>query len=193
MWILKTILWIGAIILLFLGVFGGVLDIFSLMGINISQAWIISIALILLALEREVKVLSLQWRLNSKRDLQRRIDKLAEYRKFAVTRLYANTPNVDEFDEWVERYHAWETDLVSYLKKEFPYAISELFEDLGSIPMKRYAHLSPNKEIQNKHGHYLGMISKYLTILEEVIKENTSITKDREPKLSELFSSGPFG
>lgn len=193
MWAIKIILWIGAICLFFIGIFGGVLDIFSLIGIQIHQGWLVSIALFLLLIEREVKVLTLDWQLNSKRDLQKRIDKLAEFRKSAINDLYAKTPDANDFDNWVNNFKEWEESLVNYLKEEFPFAVSEMFEDLGVIPVKNYIHLTTDKDIQGQHLHYLGMISKILSILESVIQENTSVTIIRQPKFIELFSFGPEG
>lgn len=85
MWLLKIILWGCAILLFFVGVFGGVLDVASLTGINISQWAAVAIAAGFLVIEREVKVLTLGGKLNARRDPQRRIDKLAEFRSDVIS------------------------------------------------------------------------------------------------------------
>jgi len=112
MWILKILLWIVALLLGFLGIFGGVLDISSFTGINIHQGWMLSIALFFFIIERQIKVMSQNWQLNSKRDLQRRIDKLAEYRQSVITKLYAITPTANDFPDWVDSFKKWEEELV---------------------------------------------------------------------------------
>jgi len=193
MWILKIGIWAIAIVLFFVGIFGGVLDVASLIGLSIPQWAAIAIAAGLIALEREIKVLTLNWKLNSRRDLQRRIDKLAAFRKQVITTVYVGTPSANDFRAWVKKYEKWEISLVNYLKKEFPYAVFEMFQDLGVIPAANFTHLSTDPVIQSHHHHYLNMIAKQLDALERLIHEHTGITIEREPGFRELFGSGPTG
>ncbi|MCK4741371.1 MAG: hypothetical protein KAS80_03720 [Anaerolineales bacterium] len=191
MWLLKIVLWGSAIFLFFVGIFGGVLDVAALIGIDIPQWTAVSIAALLLLFEREIKVLTLSWKLNARRDLQRRIDRLAEFRSEVINKLYAHTPKTEDFTTWVKDFETWEKSLVSYLKEEFPYAVFEMHKDVGIKPLMDFEHVSNDPTIKEKHLHYLRMIAKHLSVLETLIKENTAITKEREPQLRDLLSSGP--
>jgi hypothetical protein len=193
MWVFKVLLWLGAILLLFIGIFGGVLDIASLVGFEIPQWASVAIAASLVALEREIKVLTLDWMLDSRRNLQKRIDKLAEFRSEVINSYYAKTPSQQEFSNWVDGFIDWEQELVTYLEKEFPYAVFEMHKDVGIKPLMDFEHVSNDPALTEQHLHYLRMIAKHLSILESLIAKYTGITKDREPSLKQLFSTGPSG
>ena len=102
----------AALIFVLIGLFGGLLDLASLMNIPVSRWAAITIALGLLVLDRELKVITLSWKLDKTRDLQKRIDKLAEFRQQAIVELYSNTPTQDNFPNWVNNFVEWEQSLV---------------------------------------------------------------------------------
>jgi|GEM_PF-6989938 len=189
MWGVRLIFRGGALLLILLGLFGGLLDLAFLVDLAFERWVAVLVALVLLVLDRELKVLELKWRLDQSRDLQDRIDKLAEFRSGAMVDLFSKTPAVADFPKWEDAFKRWEKDLMSYLKDQFPYAVYELLEDLGQIPAKNFSHLSQDPKIQGLHLHYLRMIAKILDILEEIIQENTSLTKEREPSLVEVLRS----
>lgn len=184
---LRSLLRILAVILLFVAIFGSILDVGGLLNLPMSGNIAIIVALVLLALERHIASVKLTWQLESRQDLQQRIDKLAEFRKQAITTLYAGTPGAAEFDAWKASFHRWEDALVEYLKHDFPYAVFEMFEDQGLIPPTEFQHLSPDLSIRTAHLDYLRRIAKHLTVLERVIQQNTGVTKPREPSLTDLL------
>jgi len=189
MLILKLLLRIIAILLLIVGIFGGVLDVAEIANMPISRGFAIAVALALVAIDRELKVLALDWQLKSRRDLQQRIDRLAEFREEAVTKLYAGTPQASNFEAWKNHFHKWEDSLVAYLKDAFPYAVYEMFQDQGMIPSENFQQQSSDPAIRDQHLNYLRRIAKHLTVLERLIQENTSLTKEREPSFRELFGA----
>jgi hypothetical protein len=175
----------GAILLL--GVIGGVLNVTQILSINLSTPSLLIISLIALAIYLLLINSELRWQLSRKRQLQERIDKLALFRQDAITKLYAFIPIVAEFQSWLDRYKNWEESLVVYLKDNFPFAVFEMFEDLGMIPGEQFTHASKDPAIAAQHLHHLQMLAKFIRILERLIEENTNLLPEAKPSLSELL------
>ena len=119
--------------------------------------------------------------------MQERIDTLARFRQKAITTLYAMTPTAAEFPTWLDRYRKWDKSLVKYLKKNFPFAVFEMFEDLGIIPGEMFTHTSTDPAISSQHQHYLRMMAKQIRILERLIENNTNLLPEAKPGLGELL------
>ena len=102
---------------LFLGIFGGVLDLAQLLSINLSGTTLLIISLIALGIYLLLVNSELRWRLSRRRDMQVRIDELARFRQEAITTLYATTPSAVEFPAWLARYKSWEKALLSFSRK----------------------------------------------------------------------------
>jgi hypothetical protein len=177
------------LVLILLAVFGGLLDFADLVALPVERWVAVVVAFGLVALDRELKVLELRWRLDHSRDLQERLDELARFRSEGIVDIYSKTPTSANFANWEKSFQDWEKRLMNYLKGNFPFAVYELLEDLGEIPGKQFVHLSQDPTIQGLHLHYLRMLAKILEILEEIIQENTSLTKDREPTLAEVLQN----
>ena len=173
--------------LLFLGVFGGVLDLAQLFSINLSGSTLLIISLIALGVYLLLVNSELRWQLSRRRDMQERIDQLARFRQAAVTTLYATTPSVDEFPTWLARYQSWEKSLIEFLEKAFPFAVFEMFNDLGMIPAEQFSQASKEPAIAAQHVHHLRMLAKHLKIMERLIEENTSLLPEAKPGLGELL------
>jgi hypothetical protein len=178
----------SAIFLVLLGIIGGIFDFADLFNLNLQNSVPIVVALILLVLDRQLKLMSLSWKLDSNRGMQTRIDRLAKFRNEVINSLYAGTPKRKKFKSWENNFHTWEKKLIKYLKANFPYAVFEMFEDQGMIPSIDFEHLSQDKRIRKKHRSYLRRIAKHLKILEMLIQQNTSLTKEREPTLVEVLT-----
>jgi hypothetical protein len=183
--LLIRIVWI---LLLLLAIFGGVLDAATLLNLPIPRWVALASALGLLALDRELRVLTLAWQLRARRDLQARIDILARFRDEVINLLYAGTPDRNQFDTWKDNFHAWEASLTGYLEANFSYAIFEMFKDQGLIPEDRFEHLSKDRRIRKKHLSYLRRIAKHLQILERLIEQNSALSIEREPTLGQILS-----
>ena len=177
-----------AIFLVLLAIFGGVFDLAEMLSVSVPRSIALGIALLLLVADRQLKVMGLSLQVDSKRGLQVRIDRLAEFRNEVINSLYAGTPTRKEFKKWEERFHSWEDELVDYLQANFPYAVFEMFKDQGMIPSVDFEHLAKDKRIRRKHRSYLRRIAKHLDILEMLIQQNTSLTRVREPSLREVLA-----
>ena|SRR3990172_9679786 len=172
---------------LFLGIFGGVLDLAQLLSINLSGTTLLIVSLIALEIYLLLVNSELRWQLSRRRDMQERIDKLALFRQEAITTLYAPTPSAAEFPAWLARYKSWEKALVEFLEKTFPFAVFEMFHDLGMILPEQFSHVSKDPAIEAKHLHHLRMLAKHLKIMERLIEENTSLLPEAKPSLGELL------
>jgi hypothetical protein len=184
---------IPMLLLAFLGIAGGILDIADMLHLPISALVVIALAFLLLALDRELRVWTLAWQLDARSDLQQRIDILARFRDEVINLLYAGTPTRAEFEIWKSNFHAWEDSLVQYLEVDFPFAVYEMFKDQGLIPEETFLHLSKDRSIRKKHLSCLRRIAKHLQVLETLIQHNTSITKQREPSFAEALGHAGFG
>ena len=119
--------------------------------------------------------------------MQDRIDKLARFRQKAITTLYATTPSLTEFPGWLASYQLWEKSLVEFLEKFFPFAVFEMFNDLGMIPAEQFSQASNESAIAAQHLHHLRMLAKHIRIMERLIEENTSLLPEAKPSLGELL------
>ena len=129
----------------------------------------------------------LRWQLSRRRDLQERIDKLALFRQEGITKLYATTPSPDEFPSWVTGYNVWEDSLSAFLKQSFPFAVFEMFNDLGMVPTGQFSHASKDPAIADQHVYHLRMLARHFTIMERLIEKNTSLLPEAKPGLGELL------
>jgi hypothetical protein len=178
-------------LILYLGFLGAVQVSAQLFSINLSiYMWII-ISLAIFAIYLILVISELKWQLSRKRDLQERIDNLAKYRQEAITELYAVTPTADIFPAWVEHFNRWENSLVQYLKGNFPYAVFEMFQDLGMIPNDGFSHTSQDPKISASHLHHLRMLARHIKILERLIQENTNLLPEEKPSLGKVLKSFP--
>ena len=171
-------------------------DIPALKDVPEVLVWIILGAAILLffvsdkvASDRHNLVISrMQLLLDEKRTLQARIDHLAVLRSRAVNELYAGTPTVKEFPTYKQKYLDWQAEVEEYLKQNFPYAIVEMFTDLGIVKTLKFEHASKKKSIAKKHTKVLQMLAKQLTIMEKWIEEKSSLTLEIEPTYDDLLT-----
>ena len=106
----------------------------------------------------------LRVRLDERRDLQKKVDKLAKLRNRAVNRIYAGTPAPDKFDAWKAEYKAWRDEVKEFLEENFPFAVVEMFADLGAIIPYDFTHASDDPNIGPKHKKSLQMLAKELTL-----------------------------
>jgi len=136
----------------------------------------------------KLEIARMQLLLDEKRNLQRRIDHLATLRSRAVNELYAGTPSVKEFPEYKQRYLDWQAEVEGYLEENFPYAIVELFTDLGIIKSLKFDHASTKRSIANRHTKILQMLAKQLTIMEKWIEEKSSLTLEIDPTYDDLLT-----
>lgn len=139
------------------------------------------------AFQRSLVIQDLKRRLDKKRDLQKRVDKLAQFRSRAINRIFAVTPKIENFELWRSEYTSWQRETTAFLQKNFPFAVVEMFSDLGSITPYNFQHASNDPEIHTQHVKILQMLSKELLILEKLISENTALTIEDEPSLLELI------
>ena len=172
---------------LLLGVIGGVLNITQLLSINIPPIKLATISLCALVIYLLLKNSELRWQLSRRREMQEKIDRLARFRKLAINTLFAMTPTYDEFPTWLKRYERWEKSLIQYLKNNFPFAVFEMFEDLGLVPGNQFVHASKDPAISAQHIHHLQMLAKHLMILERIIEGNTNLLKEAKPSLGEVL------
>ena len=126
--------------------------------------------------------------LNRQKTLQKAIDGLSVLRSEGIINLYARTPTtVTEFDEWLAKFNNWEQCVIDYMKPRFTGAIVGLFTELGAIPSTDFLHVSLNKEIHEKHKHYLRMIYKELWIIERVIQKGSQLVHEPNPTTWEIL------
>jgi hypothetical protein len=184
---IKFILLLAFGLLFLLGVIGGILDLAQLLSINLSASLLLIISFIVLTVYLLLINSELRWQLSRKRDLQERIDRLARYRQEAITTLYAMTPTAAEFQAWLERYKTWENSLVQYLENEFPFAVFEMFQDLGMVPGDQFTHVSKDPAISAQHLHHLQMLVTHIRIMERLIEENTNLLPEAKPSLGNLL------
>ena len=135
-----------------------------------------------------LEIARMQLLLDEKRDLQSRIDHLASLRSKGVNELYATTPSVEEFAQYKDRYRDWQGEVEAYLKGKFPYALVEMFTDLGMIKTLKFEHASEDEAIAKPHTKILQMLAKQLTILERWIDEKSSLTLEIEPTHDDLLT-----
>lgn len=128
----------------------------------------------------------LRRKLDDKRDLQRRIDQLARLRSRAINRIYAKTPKPDNFKAWVQEHQSWKKEVNAFLEENFPFAVVEMFADLGAIIPYDFQHASEDPNIRQRHIKILQMLVKELTIIERLIRENTFLTLEAQPSFLEL-------
>ena len=136
----------------------------------------------------KLEIARMQLLLDEKRDLQNRIDHLATLRRRAINELYAGTPSVKEFPAYKKRYLAWQAEVEEYLAENFPYAIVEMFTDLGIIRTLKFDHASTEKSISKRHTKILRMLAKQLTIIEKWIEEKSSLTLEIDPTYDDLLT-----
>lgn len=129
----------------------------------------------------------LKIKLDNRRNLQKKIDHLAQLRSKAVNQIYAKTPKSDNFETWENEYTSWQNEVQMYLKKNFPFAIVEMFTDLGMIAPMNFLHASNDQRIKSKHIKILQMLVKELTIIESLIRENTVLSVESPLNLLELI------
>lgn len=192
MWIMKLIIWIIIIALLIFSITAELTNLLELLGINPAGGRIISLAIwigvfIIFAIQRQLVIEELQWRLDEKRNLQERIDRLADFRSEAINKYYARTPEKEKFSEWKEGYFSWQERVENYFKENFPYAMVEIFADLGTVPAGHFVHVSKDPEIAGEHLRILRMLEKQLKIIEAIIDKHTTVTFEREPTLNEVI------
>jgi hypothetical protein len=173
--------------LLLFGVVDSVLNVTQILSINLSTPLLFIISLAALSIYLLLANSELRWQLSRKRQMQERIDKLARFRQEAITKLYALTPTVAEFQAWLDRYKTWEESLVQYLKDNFPFAVFEMFQDLGMIPGEQFTHASKDPSIASQHLHHLQMLAKHIRIMERLIEGNTNLLPEAKPSLGELL------
>lgn len=192
MWITKLIIMIVITGLFLFTVTVTFTDVLELVGLKLEEnrtLWLVfSILLfILFAIQRQLIIWELQWRLDEKRDLQQRIDRIAEFRSEAINNYYAKTPGREEFPDWKESYFSWQERVENYLKEHFPYAVVEMFTDLGTVPTGNFVHVSKDPEIAGQHLHILQMLVKQMSIFEAIIEKHSTVTFQREPTLIEVI------
>lgn len=137
--------------------------------------------------QRSLVIWELEWKLDSRRGLQRHVDQLASFRKKVINDVYAKTPTQATFATWKADYEKWQRTLEDYLKASFPFAVFELFADLGIIQSYDFSQASPDTAIRDAHIHCLRMLAKQLGIIEGLIQEHTAVVKDSEPGFTELM------
>ena len=129
---------------------------------------------------------TLRLKLDERRDLQHRLDTLARLRSTAINEIYSRTPKRREFKAWLERYHACEKEVEAYLALNFPFAVVEMFADLGAIIPYDFKHAAKDRAIRKKHIKALQMLAKQLTIIERLIRENSTLTLEVQPSFLEM-------
>lgn len=136
--------------------------------------------------QRYAVIQDLRIKLDKRRDLQRKIDHLASLRSRAVNRKYSGTPKSEEFETWMQEYRAWQKEVKEFLEEEFPFAVVEMFADLGAIIPYDFEHASKDPQIRPRHLKTLQMLAKELTIIERLIRENTNLTIEAQPSFLEV-------
>jgi hypothetical protein len=170
-------------------------DIPSVLGLSpaeVNTIIVISVFVLFLSagiytFQRYSVIQDLRIRLDERRDLQKKVDKLAKLRSRAVNRIYAGTPDPDRFDSWKAEYKAWHDEVKDFLEENFPFAVVEMFADLGAIIPYDFTHASNDPIIGSKHKKSLQMLAKELTIIERLIRENTTLTLEAQPSFMELI------
>lgn len=107
----------------------------------------------------KLEIARMQFLLDEKRDLQNRIDHLATLRSRAVNEIYAGVPSVKEFPAYKQRYLDWQTEVEEFFLANFPYAIVEMFTDLGVIKTLKFDHASTSRSIAKRHTKILQMLT----------------------------------
>lgn len=120
--------------------------------------------------------------------MQVKIDHLASLRSQAINELYTGTPSVKEFPEYKLRYFDWQAEVEEYFGENFPYAIVEMFTDLGMVKTLMFDHASTKRSIAKRHTKILQMLAKQLTIMEKLIEEKSSLTLETEPTYDDLLT-----
>lgn len=141
----------------------------------------------LFTFQRFAVIQDLKIKLDNRRNLQKKIDHLAQLRSKAVNQIYAKTPKPDKFETWENEYTSWQNEVQTYLKENFPFAIVEMFTDLGMIAPMNFLHASNDQRIKSKHIKILQMLVKELTIIESLIRENTVLSIESPLNLLELI------
>lgn len=185
--LLKFLLLLVSGAFLLLSAVGEVLNVTQLFSINLPMPILFTISLVILICYLLLLIYELKWQLSRKREIQEKIDRLARFRQEAISSLYALTPTADEFPSWVDRFNIWEETLIKYMKMNFPYAVFEMFEDLGIVPGDQFIHTSKDPAISAQHLHHLRMLAKHIKILERLIEGNTTLLVDAKPSLGELL------
>lgn len=148
---------------------------------------VLLVSWILFFLERRAMVGELQSRLAESRDLQSAVDGLSVLRSEGVNKLFAGTPEVKEFDEWIERFKDWEQRVVDYMRPRFTGAIVGLFSELGAVPKISFSHASTNRKIAKRHEKVLRVLAKELAILERVIQQGSRLVQEPNPTVWEIL------
>ena len=73
------------------------------------------------------------------------------------------------------------------MNNNFPFAVVEMFTDLGTINPINFLHASVDQRIKAKHIRILRMLVKELAIIESLIMENTAYALESQPTLLELI------
>lgn len=203
MWITKPFIAIvsGAVFVIsvFLTAIGmAILLISDIPGIaNLSDAeikWTIVITVIfmlssasLFTFQRFAMIQYLKMKLDDRRNMQEKIDHLARFRSRAVNQIYAKTPDSNMFETWENKYTSWQKEVRDYMENNFPYAVVEMFTDLGTINPINFLHASRDQRIQGDHIRILRMLVKELAIIESLITKNTALSLESQPTLLELI------
>jgi low affinity Fe/Cu permease len=137
--------------------------------------------------QRYAVIQDLKMKLDDRRDMQERIDQLARLRSRAVNEIYTKAPDPNNFETWENEYVSWQNEVRNILKNNFPFAVVEMFTDLGTINPINFVHASSDQQIKAKHIRILRMLVKELAIIEGLIKENTALTFESQPPLLELI------
>lgn len=105
--------------------------------------------------------------LSRRRVPQAAIDSLAESRSEGVAILNDVPKGEGDVPRWRERWTEWKDRVVAELKRNFTKAETLSFDRLGLITPTKFGF-----EITPEHGHCLMMLSKQLTILENLIERH---------------------
>jgi hypothetical protein len=204
MWFARPVVAMVSAVVLFVGLIVGAVSTGLFLGADLpafadltnDQKWrvvllshgAVAVGFIAFAVNRKLTIMSLRYQLDDKRDLQRHVDSLAGFRRTGITDIYASAPNAQTISAWIERHEAWERQVAQYLTDHFTFAIVEWFQDLGTIPNVAFTHLATDQSIRGQHQHHLQEIAKELSVLEQLIQQNTALMRPSRPSFSELIT-----
>lgn len=105
--------------------------------------------------------------LSRRRVSQAAIDSLAELRSESVIVLNDIPNGSADVVRWTKRWTDWKDQVVADLKRNFTKAETLSFDRIGILPITRFPF-----EVTPEHGHYLMILNKQLTILEDLIERH---------------------
>lgn len=105
--------------------------------------------------------------LSRRRVPQAAIDSLAELRSEGIAVLNDVPKGTDDVARWRNSWTEWKDRVVADLKRNFTKAEALSFDRLGLIAPTKFGF-----EVTPEHGHCLMMLSKQLTILENLIERH---------------------